>query len=112
MIQMFDISNKSATLTIAMNIIEEVQVELTRLDKLPARVCAIVRKIDSEDEDIERLKTLGVCDGRQVEIIKAGDPLILRVFGSRIGMSSSLAERVWVESCTTGHCAMKEHPCR
>lgn len=86
-------------------------IELTRLDRLTPRLCACVRRIDSEDEDIARLKTLGVCVGRQVEIIKPGDPLILRVFGSRLGMSSSLARRVWVESCAPGHCAMKEHPC-
>lgn len=94
-----------------MNLLVETEVELTRLDRLAPRVCAIVRRIDSEDEDIERLKTLGVCSGRQVEIIKPGDPLILRVFGSRLGMSASLAQRVWVEGCSPGHCALKEHPC-
>jgi Fe2+ transport system protein FeoA len=94
-----------------MNVMPELEVELTRLDRLASRVCAIVRKIDSESEDIARLKTLGVCSGRQVELIKRGDPLILRVFSSRIGISSSLAERVWVEVCTPSHCAMKDHPC-
>jgi Fe2+ transport system protein FeoA len=94
-----------------MNLIADLNLQLTRLDRLAPRLCAIVRRIDTEDEDIERLKTLGVCEGRQVEIIKPGDPLILRVFGSRIGMSSSLAESVWVESCVPGHCSMKEHAC-
>jgi len=94
-----------------MNPIPMAAVELTRLDKLPARLCSCVRRIDSEDEDIARLKTLGVCVGRQVEVVKQGDPLILRIFGSRLGMSSSLAERVWVESCAPGHCAMKDPSC-
>ena len=84
---------------------------LTRLDRLAPRVCAVVRRIDSDDDDVARLKTLGVCAGRQVELIKKGDPLILRVFNSRLGMSSSLAERVWVETCTPGHCALKDAPC-
>ena len=95
-----------------MNVFQEVQVELTRLDQLAQHVCAVVRRIESETEDIERLKMLGVCEGRQVEIIKPGDPLILRVFGSRLGMSASLAQRVWVEKCSPNHCAMNTVPCR
>lgn len=94
-----------------MNAISDIAVNLTRLDLLTPHVCAIVRRIDSESEEIGRLKTLGVCLGRQVEIAKSGDPLILRVFGSRLGMSASLAGRVWVEACLPGHCALKEHPC-
>lgn len=84
---------------------------LQRVDKLPLRVCSIVRRIDTDSDDIQRLKTLGVCVGRQVELIKAGDPIILRVFGSRLGMSASLAARVWVEACAPGHCALRERPC-
>ncbi len=95
-----------------MNVLPEVEVKLTRLDLLPRRVCAIVRRIDTESEDIDRLKTLGVCTGRQVEIIKEGDPLILRVFASRLGMSASLAQRVWVAACSPDHCGMKDQPCR
>ena len=94
-----------------MNSLPDIEVALTRLDLLPPHMCAIVRRIESESEDIERLKMLGVCEGRQVEVAKAGDPMILRVFGSRLGMSASLAERVWVESCSPTHCALKEHPC-
>ena len=93
-----------------MKLPDETALGLVRLDHLPSHVCAIVRRIDSEDEDVDRLKTLGVCTGRQIEITKTGDPLILRVFGSRLGMSASLAQRVWVEACSPDHCAMKEHP--
>ena len=94
-----------------MNGISSTTVDLTRLDRLAPHVCAVVRRIDSESDDIARLKTLGVCTGRQVEIVRAGDPLILRVFGSRLGLSASLAENVWVESCSPEHCAMRDNPC-
>ena len=83
-----------------------------RLDKLPPQLCAVVRRIDSEDEDIQRLKTLGICIGRRVELVKAGDPIIVRVFGSRLGLSVELASRVWLEVCAPpNHCALKEPAC-
>ena len=81
------------------------------LDQLPPRACAVVRSIETEDGDIQRLKTLGVCVGRRVELIQGGDPLILRVFGSRLGLSAELAARVRVEICQPGHCALRESEC-
>ena len=84
---------------------------LIRLDELPPRVCAVVRTIGTDDEEILRLKTLGVCVGRRVELIRNGDPLVLRIFGSRLGISSSLAARVQVEVCQPGHCALRENDC-
>ncbi len=84
---------------------------LVRLDKLPPHVCAVVRSIQTDDEDTQRLKTLGVCAGRRVELVRAGDPLILKIFGSRLGLSAELARRVSVEICQPGHCAMRENDC-
>jgi len=84
---------------------------LIRLDELPPRVCAVVRSIGTDDEETLRLKTMGVCVGRRVELIRGGDPLVLRVFGSRLGISSSLAARVHVEVCQPGHCALREDAC-
>jgi Fe2+ transport system protein FeoA len=82
---------------------------LVRLDQLPPRVCAVVRRVETDDEDTQRLKTLGVCLGRRVELVRAGNPLILKIFGSRLGLSAELAARVSVEVCEPGHCAMKEN---
>ncbi len=82
---------------------------LVRLDELPARVCAVVRRVETDDEETLRLKTLGVCVGRRVELVRVGDPLILKIFGSRLGLSGLLAARVFVEICQPGHCAMREH---
>lgn len=82
-----------------------------RLDELPLRVCAVVRQVDTDDEDTQRLKTLGVCVGRRVELVRVGDPLILKIFGSRLGISAELARRVLVEVCQPGHCAMRENNC-
>lgn len=86
-------------------------VSLVRLDLLPPRVCAVVRSVETEDEETQRLKTLGVCVGRRVELVRIGDPLILKVFGSRLGLSAELARRVQVEVCQPGHCALREESC-
>jgi Fe2+ transport system protein FeoA len=80
-----------------------------RLDELPPRVCAVVRSVETDDEDTKRLKTLGVCLGRRVELVRAGNPLILKIFGSRLGLSAELAARVRVEICQPGHCALREN---
>lgn len=81
---------------------------LVRLDALPLRVCAVVRSITTDDEDTQRLKTLGVCVGRRVELVRNGNPLVLKVFGSRLGLSAELARRVQVEVCQPDHCALRE----
>ena len=65
----------------------------------------MVTRIDSPDSDSERLKAMGVCIGRKVEVLKSGDPLIIRVLGSRLGLSSRLAKEVHVEVCDAPACA-------
>jgi ferrous iron transport protein A len=80
----------------------------TRLDALPPRQCAVVRRIETDGDDMQRLKTLGICVGRRLEVMRTGDPLIVCIFGSRLGLSASLASRVWLEVCTPDHCAMRE----
>lgn len=82
---------------------------LIRLNELAPRVCAVVRSIETDDEESLRLKTLGVCVGRRVELVRNGDPLVLKIFGSRLGISAGLASRVQVEVCEPGHCALREH---
>ncbi len=89
----------------------EPPVVLVRLDELPPHVCAVVRSVETEDEETQRLKTLGVCVGRRVELVRVGDPLILKIFGSRLGLSAELAKRVQVEICQTGHCGLRESDC-
>jgi Fe2+ transport system protein FeoA len=79
-----------------------------RLDELPPRTCAVIRRIETGSEEMQRLQSLGVCVGRQIEIIKSGDPLIVRVFGSHLGLAASLASHVWLEVCEPSHCAFQK----
>jgi Fe2+ transport system protein FeoA len=67
------------------------------LASLPARQKARVVRLSADSDDAGRLMALGVCVGRQVEIIKAGDPLIVSVVGARVGLSARLAAAVTVQ---------------
>jgi Fe2+ transport system protein FeoA len=52
-----------------------------------------VASIDVRDEvDLQRLEIMGLCAGRTVEVVKRGDPMIVRVLGTRIGIAAELAE--------------------
>lgn len=81
--------------------------DVVRLNELPPRVCGIVREIETDDEETKRLKTLGICAGRRVELVRSGDPLVLKIFGTRLGLSGLLAARVRVEICAPGDCQLR-----
>jgi len=60
----------------------------------PVRVTSVTGDCD----DVSRLQAMGVCVGRRVMLVQAGDPLIVRVAGTRIGISARLAEQVIVSA--------------
>ncbi|WP_432797102.1 FeoA family protein [Poriferisphaera sp. WC338] len=66
---------------------------------LHARQVAQVKLIEADDDDTARLKALGICQGRRVQLVQSGDPLIVKVLGARIGVSARLAANVIVEPC-------------
>jgi Fe2+ transport system protein FeoA len=72
--------------------------DLRSLHDLPRGECGRIERVDNPD-DVQRLMAMGVCAGRQVEVLQHGDPLIIRVFGSRIGLSARLAAHVRVRPC-------------
>jgi len=75
-----------------------------KLSDLHVGDCAIIHDV-TEAEDLNRLKAMGVCIDRRIELVQKGDPLIFKVFGSRIGLSARLAEHVEVEPCASvGRC--------
>jgi len=61
---------------------------------------ALVTRVEAEQPtDADRLKSMGVCAGRRIRLVKAGDPLILSVLGARLGLSARLARGVFVVPC-------------
>ena len=74
------------------------------LDRLKAGRCGKVRDVRTGADTGDRLRAMGICIGRTVMVVCTGDPLILRVLGSRIGISARLAAEVWVEACPEDFC--------
>jgi len=74
------------------------------LDRLKPGRCGTIEEVQAGEDEIDRLQAMGICQGRKVMLVRAGDPLILRVLGSRIGLSSRLAARVRVYACADHFC--------
>jgi Fe2+ transport system protein FeoA len=66
------------------------------LNTLGDGVLAQVVDVVADADDAVRLKSLGVCVGRRVQLVKGGDPLIVRVLGARVGLSARIAAGVAV----------------
>ena len=73
------------------------------LSDLPADTCGMVTGIRqdqwTDNADVDRLIALGICPGRQVEMVKHGDPQIVRACGARVGVSKRLAASIMVQPC-------------
>lgn len=67
------------------------------LAELPRGAEARIVDVVASHEDAVRLKSLGLCQGRTVQLVADGDPLIVRVQGTRVGLSRRLAHVVRVE---------------
>ncbi|HPK01493.1 MAG TPA: FeoA family protein [Candidatus Sumerlaeota bacterium] len=70
---------------------------LVPLAGLGKRARGTIRLLEMAGDELNRLAGFGICMGRTVELIKRGDPLILRVYGTRIGLSARLAQCIHVE---------------
>jgi Fe2+ transport system protein FeoA len=70
---------------------------LSPLSAAPVGGVFRVSRVEAECDDTARLKAMGVCIGRKLSLVQSGDPLIVCVVGSRVGMSARLAETVYVE---------------
>lgn len=69
-----------------------------KLRDLSPGSCCVVTDMGGAD-DTARLKSMGICLGRTLEVLKAGDPLIVKVYGTRIGLSARLADEILVQGC-------------
>jgi Fe2+ transport system protein FeoA len=78
----------------------EVAPQLVLLSELPAGSYARVAQVSAHSDDLRRLQALGVCVGRSIQLVKAGDPMIISVVGARVGLSARLAAEVRVTPIT------------
>jgi len=69
------------------------------MDRLLAGSRGVVEKMELAEADLNRLQVMGLCPGRWVQIIRQGDPLIVRVLGSQLGIARILATFVYINPC-------------
>lgn len=69
------------------------------LDAMRIGQCGVICDLQLAESDDKRLRTLGICPGRRVWMVRRGDPMVLRVMGSRMGLARELARQVTVEVC-------------
>ena len=63
---------------------------------LPKNAVCAVHAVDVSEEHTRRLAGLGLTAGREVRVVKRGEPTIVQVYGTRIGIAKSLAEGIRV----------------
>ncbi len=68
------------------------------LSALPRGMHARVQCV-ADNGDAARLRELGVCEGEPLEVVCAGDPMVCRVGGGRVGICARLAAAVRVTAC-------------
>ena len=68
------------------------------LGALRARGAYRVTELKLGEEDEARIKNMGICVGRRIEILQPGDPLIVKVSGASVGVSRRLAVGILLES--------------
>ena len=77
---------------------------IVSLDALPVGRCGEIVEIACRQEYLNRLAGLGICTGRVVQLIRRGDPMILRAYGTRIGISARLAAKILLVLCPELEC--------
>jgi Fe2+ transport system protein FeoA len=68
-----------------------------KLTELPSGTHAVVERIDAADVAVQRLMAMGLCVGRKVEVVRQGNPLIVRMLGARIGIAGRVARHIIVD---------------
>jgi len=65
----------------------------------------IIKSVDATDPQVQRLMTLGLVEGAEVELAGralGGDPIEFRLFGCGISLRQEQAQRFTVTSADTG----------
>jgi Fe2+ transport system protein FeoA len=76
-----------------------VEIDGQPLASVAATRVMVVSDVGAVGDDGVRLKRMGICNGRRIQVVQCGDPLIVRVAGCRLGISKNLARWIWVKPC-------------
>ena len=69
-------------------------VHCTALCCARAGQCVLIEQLCNDAAEAARLRDLGLCEGAQVEILRHGHPIVVRVCDARFGLAHKVAEKV------------------
>lgn len=69
---------------------------LASLAELPVGSCGRIESVDLPNDAAERLEGMGICLGRTVRLVRGGEPNIVHVYGTRIGLATAVARHIRV----------------
>ncbi len=69
---------------------------LQSLLEVPKNSVCAVHAVEASEEHTLRLAGLGLTAGRELRVVERGEPTIVQVYGTRIGIAKSLAQGVRV----------------
>ena len=68
------------------------------LSACSAGVRGWISRVD-DGPDANRLKAMGLCAGHLVQVRRAGDPMVVDVFTTRVAVAQQLASGIRITSC-------------
>ena len=70
---------------------------LYQLSEVQAGVSVRIKQLSASPEMTKRLRELGFCEEQRIKLLSRNPNLICEVCNARLGLSSKLADLIWVE---------------
>lgn len=91
---MVALTNEAGSLSSREVLADESRFDESSLSQLRRGGCGRVTRVVGDSAEAARLRALGFCQGRRVEVLRTGPTWVVRLLGSRIGLSHELAASV------------------
>ena len=70
---------------------------LCQLSEVQAGTSVRIKQLSASPEMTKRLRELGFCEEQRIKLLSRNPNLICEVCNARLGLSSRLADLIWVE---------------
>ncbi|MDG1137120.1 MAG: FeoA family protein [Phycisphaerales bacterium] len=77
-----------------------IEAECIPLTQLEERERAVVHVTDLNDDEREALSAMGLHEDASFELCQQGQPCIIQVEATRLGLSSEITSRIMVRRCS------------
>ncbi len=76
---------------------ENAPAPLCPLSEVQAGTSVLIKQLSASPEISKRLRELGFCEEQRIKLLSRNPNLICQVCNARLGLSSQLADLIWVE---------------